>query len=91
MKSDLTPIDATVSFASKTTYGGGLTTFVGWLSSSDVAIIAGLIATLGGFAVNLYFQRERNKREAAQHEMRQREHLERIAVMRAGKYDPPTR
>ena len=91
MKSDLTPIDATVSFASKATYGGGLTTFVGWLSSSDVAIIAGLIATLGGFAVNLYFQRERNKREAAQHEMRQREHLERIAVMRAGKYDPPTR
>lgn len=67
MKSDIT-IDATVSAASRTTYGGGITAVIGWITSIDMVSLAGFVIALVGLAVNVWFQWQRNAREEAQHQ-----------------------
>ena len=89
MKSDITTIDATVSAASRTTYGGGITAVIGWITSIDMVSLAGFIVALVGLAVNVWFQWQRNRREEAQHELRRMESEAKIQAYRNGY--PPTR
>ncbi|UKL14819.1 holin class II [Stenotrophomonas phage C121] len=52
------------SVASKYGMGGGLATSVyGWLSSGTTAVFIGVLVTIGGFVINLIFQRRRENRE----------------------------
>ena len=43
--------------------GGAVTSFIGWLSSSEAVILIGVIVTILGFLVNLIFQVRRDKRQ----------------------------
>lgn len=56
--------------ASKSTYGGAATSFLGWLLSSEFTIIVGLVVAVGGFIVNWYYKREANRRQAAESALR---------------------
>lgn len=43
--------------------GGAVTSFIGWLSSSEAVILIGVIVTILGFLVNFVFQIRRDKRQ----------------------------
>jgi fucose permease len=45
--------------------GGFLTLFFGWLTTTNAAILIGIIVTIAGFIMSLYFQRKRHLREVA--------------------------
>lgn len=57
--------DAVVSsIATKYGMGGGLAASVfGWLTSNGAAIFIGIVVTIGGFVVNFWFQRRKEKRD----------------------------
>lgn len=69
--------------ASKGTYVSAAYAVLGWLTSSQSAVLVGILAALGGLAVNWYYKREANKRLAAEHALRQQERQMRIDLMRA--------
>ncbi|MGR2824240.1 holin [Acinetobacter sp. 1124_18A] len=48
---------------SKATYAGGTATVVGWVASVDWLAVTGVLIALAGFALNVYFQIKKNKRE----------------------------
>lgn len=63
-------IDATVaSVASKATGTGSAVTVVGWLTSSNFGMWAGIAIGVGGLIVNWYYRRKADRREAEAHEM----------------------
>lgn len=64
--------DATTSLANKATASGAVTGFVGWLSQINWIGLFGVMIALAGFAVSLYFQIQREKREKELHEKRMR-------------------
>lgn len=68
---ELHDIDANLANASvKWGMGGGsLTSVFGYLSSSDILMIAGVVTTALGFLVNLYFQYKRDVRSKEEHEL----------------------
>lgn len=66
-------LDATLAAAgSKATYTGAGTFSVGWLLSSEFGILVGLVLGVGGFLVQLYYSRKRDRREQAEHDRRMR-------------------
>lgn len=65
--------DATASLANKATAGGAVTGLVGWLSQINWIGLFGVMIALAGFAVSLYFQIQREKREKELHEKRMRD------------------
>jgi hypothetical protein len=52
--------------------GGFLTLLFGWLTTTNAAIFIGIIVTVSGFVMSLYFQRKRHLREIADTELRVR-------------------
>lgn len=50
--------------------GGSLTSVFGYLSSSDLLMIVGVVTTALGFLVNLYFQYKRDARAKEEHELK---------------------
>jgi len=65
--------DTVTAAASKATYTGAGTVGVGWLMSSEAAILIGLVLAVGGFVVNLLFSIRRDRREMREHEKKMRE------------------
>lgn len=64
MKEDLITDGSIANMTAKYGMGGGaLTSFIGWLSSSEAVILIGVIVTILGFLVNLIFQIRRDKRQ----------------------------
>lgn len=55
---------------SKATYTGAGASILGWVLSSEFGILMGVLIGVGGLCVNFYFQRQRDKREQAEHERR---------------------
>lgn len=51
------------SVASKATYLGSGSTVLGWLVTSEAAVLIGILVTLAGFAVNLYYKRLDSQRK----------------------------
>ena len=50
-------IEVTVAAAaSKSTYAGAISMFVGWLLSNDAAILVGMLVGLFGLCVNWYYK-----------------------------------
>lgn len=59
------PIEGLVSsVATKGGMGGGTAAALyGWLTSSNAAVLIGILVTVAGFVVNWIYQRKRDKRE----------------------------
>lgn len=65
--------DAAASAAMKTTMvGAGVLSF-GGITANDLAVIVGLVLTVCGFLINLWFQWRRDRRERLEHEARMAE------------------
>lgn len=63
MKEDLITDGSIANMTAKYGMGGGaVTSFIGWLSSSEAVILIGVIVTILGFLVNFMFQMRRDKR-----------------------------
>lgn len=69
--------------ASKGTYLSAAYAVLGWLTSSQSAVLVGILAALGGLAVNWHYKRKADRRLAAEHALRQQERQMRIDIMRA--------
>lgn len=69
------PPEATMSsMATKFGMGGGTaTSLYGWLSGNNLVILVGVLTTILGFAINYYYQKKRDKREVAEHQLRVQE------------------
>lgn len=55
-----------MSVANKTTWGGAVAGFFGYLSQVNWIGLAGVVIALCGLAANVYFQHRRDKREAVE-------------------------
>lgn len=67
MKEQIT--DASIAAAaSKSTYTGSGLMITGWLLSSEMAVLVGMVVGIVGLAVNVYFRIRQDKREQALHE-----------------------
>lgn len=51
--------------ASKSTYAGAGTSFLGWLLSSEFTVIFGIVVALAGLGVNWYYKAKADRRTAA--------------------------
>lgn len=82
---------AAISLSNKTTAGGAAAGILGWLASVNWLGVFGVLIALAGLAVNIYFQRRRDRREAREFRARDaRETAEsnaRIEALRA-RYEP---
>ena len=57
-------IEASVAAsASKLTYGGAATVGIGWLLSSEGAVLVGMIVGVAGFVVNFYYKHKEDRRQ----------------------------
>lgn len=64
-------IDAAVAAAgSKATYAGAGGAGLGWLLSSEMGVLIGVIIGIAGLAVNFYFKRREDRRLSEEHELR---------------------
>lgn len=90
----------TITTASKTTMWGYFSSVLGFLADNGVAVVIGTLVAVGGFLVNLYFQRRRNKREKEikdanerreqeRHEWLRAEHHLKIELLKKGVYQMP--
>jgi hypothetical protein len=51
--------------ASKSTYAGAGTSFLGWLLSSEFTVIFGIVVALAGLGVNWYYKAKSDRRAEA--------------------------
>lgn len=63
-------IDAIATVGSRTTGGGAVVGFLGWLASSQAIGLFGVCIALLGALVNWYYKREANRRNAEAHQLR---------------------
>lgn len=66
---------AIAASASKATYAGAAATGLGWLLSSEAAVLFGIVGVVAGLIVNWYYQAKRDRRE-------EREHLARMSELK---------
>lgn len=63
--------DLTVSTAaSKSAYAGAISMILGWLVSSNAAILLGMIVGVVGMYVNWYYKHKADKRMTREHDLR---------------------
>lgn len=60
----------TATIASKATYTGAATMGLGWLVSSEAAVLMGMIIGIAGFLVNWYFKTKQDRRAEREHAAR---------------------
>jgi len=63
-------IDALATAGSRTTGGGAVVGFLGWLASSQAIGLLGIGIALLGALVNWHYKREANRRHVAEHQLR---------------------
>lgn len=69
----MTEHEATIAAAgSKATFAGSGTAILGWLTSSEFGVVAGILLGFVGLIVNWYFRRRTDKREQREYEARMR-------------------
>lgn len=76
-------IDAIATAGSRTTGGGAVVGFLGWLASSQALGLLGICIALLGALVNWYYKREANRRHAAEAEDKRKERELRMELMRS--------
>ena len=62
-----------IAAGGKTTQVGAGTTLAGWMLSSEAGVLIGIVIGLAGFAIQIYFNIRRDRREKAEHEARMRQ------------------
>ena len=77
---NLTTEAAVAAVANKVTYAGGTSAVIGGLTANEWAAIGGLLIALIGLAIQWYYKRKDDRRNAE-------EHTARMAVLRAGRDD----
>ena len=65
MNHDTTPELIISAAASKSTYAGVVSMFLGWLVSNNAAIVVGMLVGVCGLLINWYYKREDHKLRAA--------------------------
>ena len=75
-------IELMANAGNRTTGGGAIVSFFGWLASSNAIGILGLAVAIIGALVNWYYKREANRRAVAQADLNREEQLLRIKLMR---------
>ena len=63
-------IDTLATAGSRTTGGGAVVGFLGWIASSQAIGLLGIGIALLGALVNWYYKREANRRHADEHQLR---------------------
>lgn len=58
---------AAITVANKLTIAGSAGTLVGWITSSDFGVVAGIAIGVIGLAMNLYFKMRHDKRAETAH------------------------
>ena len=59
--------------ASKVMYTGALGAATGYVSSSTLLSVIGLLIAFAGFCVNVYYRNKQDQREEAEHQRRMRQ------------------
>lgn len=75
--------DTIATVGGRTSGGGAVVGFLGWLASSQAIGLFGVCIALLGALVSWYYKREANRRLAAEHALRQQERQIRIDIMRS--------
>lgn len=61
-------VEATIAHVANASAKAGVGTIVlGWLTLNDLALIVGILIAVAGFAVNFYYKRKADLRDAALH------------------------
>lgn len=60
------------SLGGKTTQVGAGTSLLGWLTSSEFGVVAGIVIGVVGLSMQWWYSRKRDRREQAEHEARMR-------------------
>lgn len=77
-----TVVDAAASASKAVTYGGGATSALGgFVLSSEITALMGLLVALIGLAMNLYFNAHRRRLDVKRDRREEREHRARMAVI----------
>lgn len=79
----LETIETLASAGNKTTLAGAAVGGIGAFVASNFIGIAGIFVALLGVLVNRHYRQKADRRQAAEHELRQRERHLRIELMRA--------
>jgi len=67
-----TVASSVASVASKATYVGAGTSFIGWLATSEAGVVVGILLGVIGFVVNFYFKRREDRRQQEVHDAQMR-------------------
>lgn len=81
MKTEAAEI-AAASVASKSTYVGAGSMVLGWMTSSEAAVLFGILVGLGGLLVNIYYKAKSSARFDRECALRRRETESREALDR---------
>lgn len=76
-------INTIATAGSRTTGGGAVVGFFGWLASSQAIGLLGICIALLGALVNWYYKREASRRHAAEAEDKRKERALRMELMRS--------
>ncbi len=76
-------IEAIATAGSRTTVGGATIGAIGAFISSNMVGVGGLFIALLGVIVNVHFRRKADKRMQVEHDLRMKERMLRIDLMRA--------
>lgn len=75
-------LETLATVGERTAYTGGVGSTVAFLLSSQFFGLAGVVIALVGLLVNIHYRREVNRRQVAEHNLRQAERQLRIDLMR---------
>lgn len=70
MSESATSAATAAAVSSKVTYSGAGTSVIGYLASSEFAVLAGVVIALGGFCINWYYRHREDKRAQDEHRAR---------------------
>ena len=76
---------AMFSAGTKTTYAGAGSLGLGWLLSSEAAVVYGIVVGLVGIAMQLIFGIRKDRRDATAHRATMLEHERRMGLLESGK------
>lgn len=79
---DKSALDSVVGASNKVVAGGSLTALFSWLTTNEALGLLGLALGFAGLAVNWYYRREQNRREARKEMREEIEHRRWMEKMR---------
>jgi hypothetical protein len=85
-----TSIESVGTIAGKTAYlSAAYTGFIGWIGSSNFAVMTGFFIALATFLISWYYRHQDNMRDKERHRLDVQERLARLEQLRNGAALPP--